>query len=66
MSAAVFHSSLSGLTRLFQENANEPILSGSEGWRVGPGALEAKDLILVRLEHVSKGSWQAEFQATTG
>ena len=30
---------------------------------VGPGFIEVHDLVLVRLVHVSKGSWQAEFRA---
>ncbi|KAF9644044.1 hypothetical protein BDM02DRAFT_3103514, partial [Thelephora ganbajun] len=46
-----------------QDNINELITPGSERWKVGPGFIEAKDLVLVRLVHVSKGSWQAEFRA---
>lgn len=35
---------------------------GTERWRVGPGFIQPDDLVLVRLVHVSKGSWQAEFR----
>ncbi|KAI0319877.1 hypothetical protein OF83DRAFT_1054173, partial [Amylostereum chailletii] len=27
-------------------------------WRVGKGGIEVKDLVLVRLDHLSQGSWQ--------
>ena len=63
-STTVFYSSFSNLTRLFQDSVNEPITPGSERWKVGPGFIEVKDLVLVKLVHVSKGSWQAEFRAT--
>jgi len=35
---------------------------GDETWRVGPGRITAADLMLVRLDHVSKGSWQAQLR----
>jgi hypothetical protein len=33
-----------------------------EQWRVGPGHIGVNDLILVGLQHVSKGSWQAHLR----
>jgi len=45
-----------------QENIDEPVVPGTERWKVGPGFIEVKDLVLVRMVHVSKGSWQAEFR----
>ena len=48
--------------RLSQDNINEPITPESGSWKVGPGFIEVKDIVLVRLVHVSKGSWQAEFR----
>ncbi|KAF9644729.1 hypothetical protein BDM02DRAFT_874158 [Thelephora ganbajun] len=47
-----------------RDNIDKPTTSGSERWRVGPGFIEVKDLVLIRLLHVSKGSWQAEFRAS--
>ena len=35
---------------------------GTERWRVGPGFIEVKDLVLVRMVNVAKGSWQAELR----
>ena len=31
-------------------------------WCVGPGKIDVSDLVIVRLDHVSKGSWQARLQ----
>ncbi|KAH9983767.1 hypothetical protein BJV77DRAFT_1041289 [Russula vinacea] len=31
-------------------------------WLVGPRRIEVNDLVLVRLDHVSKGSWQVHLQ----
>jgi len=45
-----------------QDNINEPMTPGTERWRVGPSFIQVDDLVLVRLVHVSKGSWQAEFR----
>jgi hypothetical protein len=37
---------------------------GDPIWAVGPGPhrIDLSDLVLVRLDHVSKGSWQAQLQ----
>ncbi|KAH9993734.1 hypothetical protein BJV74DRAFT_366639 [Russula compacta] len=35
---------------------------GDPAWVVGPGKIDVYDLVLVRLDHVSKGSWQAQLQ----
>lgn len=57
-----FCASLCRLMPLSQDNINEPITPESGSWKVGPGFIEVKDIVLVRLVHVSKGSWQAEFR----
>jgi hypothetical protein len=41
----------------FIEN-NQGTAIAVDEWRVGAGHIELKDLILDRIEHVSKGSWQ--------
>ena len=51
---------LSNLAHLFQDMANLPIEPGSEKWRVGPGSIEADNLVLVCLVNVTEGSWQPE------
>ena len=38
------------------------MIPGTEGWKVGPGFIQVNDLVLFRMVHVSKGSWQAEFR----
>ena len=38
------------------EEDGEPI------WAVGSKKIDATDLVLVRLDHVSKGSWQIQLQ----
>ena len=35
---------------------------GDPAWAVGPYKIDVFDLVLVRLDHVSKGSWQAQLQ----
>jgi hypothetical protein len=35
---------------------------GDPAWLVGPGKIDAFDLVLVRLDHVAKGSYQAQLQ----
>ncbi|KAH9967217.1 hypothetical protein BC827DRAFT_574723 [Russula dissimulans] len=35
---------------------------GDPAWAVGPGKIDVSDLVLIRLDHVSKGSWQAQLQ----
>jgi len=35
---------------------------GDPAWAVGPLKIDTFDLVLVRLDHVSKGSWQAQLQ----
>ena len=39
-----------------------PIKLGSEEWRVGPGFIEANNLVLVSLVNVTEGSWQPELR----
>ncbi len=38
------------------EEDGEPI------WAVGARKIDVTDLVLVRLDHVSKNSWQAQFE----
>jgi len=35
---------------------------GDAAWAVGPGKIDVFDLVLVRLDYWSKGSWQAQLQ----
>jgi len=35
---------------------------GDPIWAVGPHKIEVTDLVLERLDHVSKGSWQAQLK----
>jgi len=35
---------------------------GTQPWAFGPFKIDTFDLVLVRLDHVSKGSWQAQLQ----
>ncbi|KAF8269819.1 hypothetical protein EI94DRAFT_1798812 [Lactarius quietus] len=35
---------------------------GDIAWLVGPGKIDVFDLVLVRLDHVAKGSWQVHLQ----
>jgi len=35
---------------------------GDPAWVVGPGKIDVFDLVLIRLDHVSKGSWQVQLQ----
>jgi len=58
------YSPLSNLTCLFQSSFYNPMTPGFERWKIGPGFIEAKDLVLVRLVHVSCGSWQPELRTT--
>ncbi|KAI0060977.1 hypothetical protein BV25DRAFT_818109 [Artomyces pyxidatus] len=48
----------------FITHKNRPMEEdGDSAWKVGgPGNIELYDLVLVRLDHVSKGSWQAQLQ----
>jgi hypothetical protein len=49
----------------FQEHKGRPMEEdGDPIWAVGPGPhkIDVFDLVLVRLDHVSKGSWQAQLQ----
>jgi hypothetical protein len=45
-----------------QEQRNREIEPGNEKWRVGEGLIELEDLALLRLDNVSKGSWQIHLQ----
>lgn len=47
----------------FQEHQGRPMEEDGEPiWGVGARKIEVNDLILVRLDHVTKGSWQAQLQ----
>ena len=35
---------------------------GDLAWLVGPGKIDVYDLVLMRLDHVSRGSWQAQLR----
>jgi len=35
---------------------------GDAAWAVGPGKIDVFDLVLIRLDHVSAGSWQVQLQ----
>jgi hypothetical protein len=51
------------LTDSFQEHQGRPMEEDGEPiWAVGGRKIEVTDLVLVRLDHVSKGSWQAQLQ----
>jgi hypothetical protein len=51
------------LTGSFQEHQGRPMEEDGEPiWGVGARKIEVNDLVLVRLDHVSKGSWQAQLQ----
>jgi hypothetical protein len=39
---------------------NQGMDTAEEDWRVGVGHIELKDLILDRIDQVSKGSWQPQ------
>ncbi|TFY76503.1 hypothetical protein EWM64_g7510 [Hericium alpestre] len=49
--------------RFIQDHEHRPMEEdGEPQWRVGRGRIDVFDIVLVRLEHVSKGSWQAQLQ----
>jgi hypothetical protein len=51
------------LTGTIQEQHDRPMEEdGDPAWLVGPRRIEVNDLVLVRLDHVSKGSWQVHLQ----
>ena len=51
------------LTGPCQEHQDRPMEEdGDAAWLVGLRRIEVNDLVLVRLDHVSKGSWQAHLQ----
>ncbi|KLO19283.1 hypothetical protein SCHPADRAFT_818339 [Schizopora paradoxa] len=46
--------------RFIEEHKDREMEPGSDTrWAVGPGKIDVDDLLLVRMEHVSMGSWQA-------
>jgi len=48
------------IERFIQEMDGQPMGNGAEaGWRVGKNWIELDHLVLVGLQHVSMGSWQA-------
>lgn len=59
MCAAIFYSLLD-LLHLVQDMVSLPIEPEFEKWRVGPGFIEASNLVLVCLVNVTEGSWQPE------
>jgi hypothetical protein len=53
------------VARFIAEHKGRPMEEdGDPIWSVGPGSqkIDVFDLVLVRLDHVSKGSWQAQLQ----
>jgi len=51
------------VARFISEHKGRPMEEdGDLAWLVGPGKIDVFDLVLVRLDHVSKGSWQAQLQ----
>ena len=54
--------SLSDLLHPLQEMINVSIDPGSEEWRVGPGFVEANNIVLISLVNVTEGSWQPELR----
>jgi len=53
------------VARFIAEHKGRPMEEdGDPAWVVGPGAIDVFDLVLVRLDHVSKGCWQAQLQLT--
>jgi len=51
------------VARFITEHKDRPMEEdGDPAWAVGPGQIDVFDLVLVRLDHVSKGSWQAQLQ----
>jgi hypothetical protein len=51
------------VARFIVEHQGRPMEEDGEPiWAVGARKIEVTDLVLVRLDHVSKGSWQAQLQ----
>lgn len=51
------------VARFIAEHKGRPMEEdGDPAWSVGPHKIDVFDLVLVRLDHVSKGSWQAHLQ----
>lgn len=51
------------VARFIVEHKGRPMEEdGDPAWAVGPHKIDVFDLVLVRLDHVSKGSWQAQLQ----
>ncbi|VDC03197.1 unnamed protein product [Peniophora sp. CBMAI 1063] len=48
--------------RFIEEQKSREIEPAEEQWRVGEGFIELEDLLLLRLDNVSKGSWQIQLQ----
>ncbi|KAF8483974.1 hypothetical protein DFH94DRAFT_820523 [Russula ochroleuca] len=48
--------------RRIEDNVQSMEDDEDPAWFVGPRMIEDNDLVLVRLDHVSKGSWQASLQ----
>lgn len=46
--------------RFIENNASEPITPGCERWKVGPGFIEIKDIVLAAVVRVSMASQQPE------
>jgi len=51
------------VARFIAEHKGRPMEEdGDPAWVVGPGKIDVFDLVLIRLDNVSKGSWQVELQ----
>jgi len=51
------------VARFIAEHKDRPVEADDDpAWALGPGKIDVFDLVLVRLDHVSKGSWQAQLQ----
>ncbi|KAI0032430.1 hypothetical protein K488DRAFT_11394, partial [Vararia minispora EC-137] len=50
------------IQRFIEEQRHREIEPIEEKWRVGEGFIELEDLSLLRLDNVSKGSWQIQLQ----
>ncbi|KAA1468803.1 hypothetical protein DENSPDRAFT_772093 [Dentipellis sp. KUC8613] len=49
--------------RFIEEHQHRPMEEdGDPAWRVGRPNIDLFDLILIQLDHVSRGSWQAQLQ----
>ncbi|OBZ74132.1 hypothetical protein A0H81_05848 [Grifola frondosa] len=60
----MFENSGPSVSIRLMDMGSRPMEDGAdERWRVGPGFIGVDDLVLVALQHVSAGSWQAHLSA---